>query len=229
MKLAIVIPAYNEEQAIEKVLLSLPKKISKVREIVTIVIDDGSSDKTYEIARSFANKAIRHIVNLGQGAAFKTGFKYAKKINADVVVTIDGDGQHSNKDIQRLIEPIIYGKAEIVSGSRMFNTNGMPRIRIIGNWLMNLMTLIIFRKWVSDSQTGMRAFSKEVIAKMNLYSLGHEVCSEIVGEAKRHNFKFIEVPITTIYTDYSQSKGQSILNAMNILTKLLEIKLMEKK
>jgi glycosyltransferase involved in cell wall biosynthesis len=229
MKLAIVIPAYNEEKAIGQVLLSLPKKIPGVKEIVSIVIDDGSFDFTYEKSLEQASYSLKHVVNLGQGAAFQTGFHYAKKINSDIVVTIDGDGQHNPKNIENLVKMILETKADIVSGSRMMNTKGMPSLRIIGNFFMNVVTFLFYGIWVSDSQTGMRAFSKKAIRKMNLYSLGHEVCSEIVGEAKRQKLKFIEMPIDTIYTEYSKSKGQSMLNAMNIFTKLLAIKFMEKK
>lgn len=93
---------------------------------------------------------------------------------------------------------------------------------------MNLITFVVFQKWVTDSQSGMRAFSFKALQKMELDSLGHEICSEVIGEAKRNNLKLKEVPIETIYTDYSKRKGQYWLNAINIFTKIILIKLAKK-
>lgn len=229
MKLAIIIPAYNEENAIAEVLNSLPRKFSGVREVVTVVIDDGSTDKTFEIASKSANFVVKHVINLGVGAALSTGFEAAIRIKADVAVTLDADGQHNPKNIQALIDPIIKNRVDLVVGSRMFNTQGMPFLKIVGNWIMNLITFFIFGKWSSDTQSGMRAFSKKALENFDLHSLGYEICSEIIGEAKRNRLKYKEVPIETIYTSYSKSKGQSAINAVNILTKLITIKIMGKK
>lgn len=229
MKLAIIIPAFNEEGSIEKVLTKLPKKIKGISEIIPIVIDDGSSDNTYAIAKRLIPYVIHHVINLGVGAASTTGFQAAKKINSDVAVTLDGDGQHSPKDIENLIKPIIDNKADVVIGTRMTNTQNMPFIKIFGNWAMNIMTAVIMHAWSTDTQSGMRAFSKKALNKMEFHSVGYEISSEIIGEAKRSKMRLIEIPIETIYTDYSKAKGQSIINAVNIFTKLITIKLSGKK
>lgn len=229
MKLAIIIPAYNEEGSIEKVLASIPKKLKGVKQILPIVIDDGSIDNTYELAKAGSHFVASHVINLGLGAALCTGFAAAKKISCGIVVTLDGDGQHNPKDIQNLINPIINKKADVVIGTRMTNTKGMPTIKIIGNWMMNVMTFIVFRKWSSDTQSGMRALSQKALKKLNLHSVGYEISSEIIGEAHRNRLKIVEVPIETIYTDYSNAKGQSVVNAVNIFTKLITIIISGKK
>lgn len=229
MKLVIVIPAYNEEGSIKEVLEKLPISLSGIKKIIPVVVDDGSEDKTFEIADACTKYVARHVVNLGVGAALTTGFAAAEKLNADIVVTLDGDGQHNPKDIQKLVNPIVEGKADIVIGTRMRNTSGMPAVKILGNWMMNVMTFVLFQKWSSDTQSGMRALSAKALKKLDLYSIGYEICSEMVGEAKRTKLKLEEVCIETIYTDYSKAKGQSISNAINIFTRLLTIKLSGKK
>lgn len=229
MKLAIVIPAYNEAGSISKVLKSIPKKIDGIDEVVSIVVDDGSTDDTYNLAKKSTKYVINHVVNLGVGAATTTGLEAAKKLKADFIVTIDGDGQHNPSDIKKILKPLINNEADVVIGTRMLNTKGMPGVKIFGNWAMNFITFLVFHKWSSDSQSGMKAFNKKFLQKVNFQSLGYEICSEIIGEVKRNKFSLKEVPIEVIYTKYSKAKGQNILNAINIFTKILTIKLTTKK
>lgn len=229
MKLAIVIPAFNEEQSIKDVLLSLPKKIKGINKIISIVVDDGSEDQTYDIAKDFSTYTVNHMVNLGVGAATTTGIEVAKKLNADLVVTIDADGQHNPKDIEKILQPILNKKSDVVIGTRMLNVKGMPLLKIFGNWTMNVMTLLIFHKWSTDSQSGMKAFNKKALSKMLFHSMGYEICSEIIGEVKRNKLKLKEIPIEVIYSDYSKMKGQSFINAVNIFTRSIAIKISGKK
>lgn len=229
MKLAIVIPAYNEEKTLQRVLDSIPWNILGINEIVSIVVDDGSSDKTYDIAKIHATHALKHVINLGVGAATITGIEMAKKLKNDIVVTMDADGQHNSMDLPKLIQPIINNKADVVIGSRMLNVQEMPTLKIFGNWIMNFITLIIFRRWVTDSQSGMKALSAKAITNMRLHSKGYEICSEIIGDAKEKKLKLIEVPIETIYSEYSKIKGQNIFNAVNILTRILFFKVTGRK
>lgn len=229
MKLAIVIPAYNEEKTIDTVLRTLPKKLAGVKEIVTIVVDDGSMDKTNQIAKNNANYVINHVVNLGVGAATITGFGAAKKLGADLIVTLDADGQHNPDDVKKLISPIIQHEADVVIGTRMLHSKGMPAAKILGNWIMNFLTFLVFHKWSTDSQSGMKAFDKKAIKKMNFHSIGYEICSEIIGEIERNNLKLAEVPIEVIYTDHSKATGQYWLNAINIFTRIINIKISGKK
>ena len=229
MKLVIIIPALNEDSVIRNVLETLPKKISGVGRITSIVIDDGSTDKTSEIASKYADKTVRHLVNLGVGAATVTGLEAAKKLQADIAITIDADGQHDPADIKKVIKPILEGKADVVIGTRMANPIGMPRYKVFGNWMMNFLTFLIFNKWTSDSQSGMRAFNKKALKKMDFHSMGYEICSETLGEIKRNKLKLAEVPIEVIYSDYSKAKGQNWINGINVLTKMLTIKISGKK
>lgn len=229
MKLAIVIPAYNEEKTIEDVLLSLPRTIRGIDEIISIVVDDGSTDKTYTIANEYATYTVNHVVNLGVGAATTTGLEAAKKLKADVVVTIDADGQHNPSDIAKIIQPILDKKANVVIGTRMLNTKGMPALKVFGNWFMNFLTFLVFHKWSSDSQSGMKAFDNKSLKKIKLDSMEYEVCSEMIGEIKRNKLKLVEITIEVIYTYYSQAKGQNWINGINVFTKMLVIKIIGKR
>lgn len=229
MKLVVVIPAFNESSVIEEVINKLPKKLCGIDSIVPVVVDDGSSDGTYDIAKKNTRHVIKHLVNLGVGAATTTGFEAAKKLGADIIVTLDADGQHNPDDVEKLIAPILNNKADVAIGTRMLNTLGMPKIKIFGNWVMNVLTFIVFHKWTSDSQSGMRAFSKKAMKKMCFHSIGYEICSETIGEIKRNKLKLAEVPIEVIYTDYSKVTGQSWINGINILTKMISIKIAGKK
>lgn len=228
MKLAIVIPAYNEESAIKDVLLSLPKKIRGINEIISIVVDDGSADRTHLIAEEYSTCAIRHVVNLGVGAATTTGLEAAKKLKSDIVVTIDADGQHNPKDIEKIIQPILERRADVIIGTRMIDSKGMPPLKIFGNWFMNLLTFLVFHKWSSDSQSGMKAFNDKALKKIQLHSMGYEVCSEMIYEIKRNKLRLKEIPIEVIYTDYSKVKGQNWINGINVLTKMIVIKIIGK-
>jgi glycosyltransferase involved in cell wall biosynthesis len=152
MRLTIVIPAYNEGKVIASVLKSLPKKIKGAKSIRTIVVNDGSIDNTLSEAKKHAHHVAHHVINLGAGAAVITGFEAAKKIGTDVVVMLDADGQHNPKNIEKLIQPIIKQKADIVIGTRMLNSKGMPAIKVFGNWAMNVMTYITTGGWSTDTQ-----------------------------------------------------------------------------
>lgn len=229
MKLAIIIPAYNEEKSIHSVLKTLPRSIKGISTIIPIVIDDGSSDTTYELSKKDTKYVVQHVTNLGHGAAITTGFEAAKKLKCDIAITLDGDGQHNPKDIRRLLDPILKDKADIVIGTRMTNTAGMPLIKIFGNWLMNVLTFLIFQKWSTDTQSGMRAMNRKALSKLKLHSTGYEVCSEIIGEARRGKLRLTEVAIETIYTEYSKGKGQSWINGVNVLTRMLTIKMTGRK
>ena len=222
LKLVVVIPAYNEAKVISEVISAIPKKLSGVSEITTLVVDDHSLDNTRELAEKAGAKSIRHKINLGAGGATITGLEAAKRLGADIIVTMDADGQHKGEDMTTLIEPILQGDADVVLGSRMKQTDrAMPSYKVLGNNLLNIVTFLFFGIWVSDSQSGYKAFSKEALKKIKLSANGYEYCSEIIGEIKKRRLKYKEVTIQTIYTPYSKSKGQLALNAINIVLGLL--------
>jgi len=225
MKLAIVIPAYNESVTIDQVIQQVRSVELPGIEKMVIVVDDGSSDKTGEIARSKGVVVIRHLLNRGAGGALGTGIEAALRIGADVVVTFDADGQHSPDDIGRLIEPIRAGRTDVVIGSRMLDPRGMPWTRQIANRIANLVTWVLLAARTTDSQSGLRAFSREAAKRIRITAGRYEVSSQICGEVKRLQLRSIDVPIKTIYTDYSLSKGQGFSVGLKTLFRLILSKL----
>jgi UDP-N-acetylglucosamine---dolichyl-phosphate N-acetylglucosaminyltransferase len=223
MHLVIVIPAYNEDRVISDVIEAIPKAIKKITKITPLVIDDNSKDATAKQAKKSGAVCIRHEMNLGTGGAILTGIEAAKHMKADIVVTMDGDGQHDPHDIRALIQPIIQDNADVVLGSRLMSkqNKNMPTHRTVGNKLLNLATFLLCGLWVSDSQSGYKALSRKSLDIMQLSSSGYEFHSEIIGEIKRNHLRYKEVPISTIYTTYSKSKAQPALNAINIVLGLL--------
>jgi len=228
MKLAILIPAYNEEKSIGQVLDSLPQKIAGVDKIDCIVVNDGSADQTAEIAKNKGAKVISHWFNRGLGGALGTGFEYVKnhdydgKSGYDCLITFDADGQHNPLDIETVIKPILEKKADVCVGSRFLTFEGhMPWYRRIGLTGMNIITFLLFLVWTTDSQSGMRAFSRNAIEKIQIKTNKMEVSSEFFYEINNKNLKYTEAPIKAIYSEYSLSKGQKNINAFNILAKLI--------
>lgn len=219
--LLIVIPAFNESKLIEQVIETLPKKLEGINRIDTILIDDGSTDNTANIASKYKIYIAKHVINRGAGAATKTGISFARDSNYDALVTFDADGQHSPEDIQKIIEPIVKGEADLVVGSRLKDSHKMPIDRWILNWLANLATLIFFGVFTTDSQSGLKAFSKKAINLIDIKSDRMEFSSEILLDAKRHRLKILEVPTKAIYTNYSLTKGQKNTNAIPIFVRLL--------
>lgn len=221
MKLVIVIPAFNESQVIFKVLRALPRNLDGISDISVIVVDDGSQDKTSLEAKRARVHVIRHFLNRGVGAATKTGLEWAKKNGADIVVTFDADGQHAPEDIKGLIRPIILQKADIVIGSRLRGKHKMPVDRFLINWLANFVTLVLFGVFSTDSQSGLRAFSKHAVELLDFKFDRMEFSSEVLLEAKRSKLKVVEIPTKAIYTKYSRTKGQKNTNALPIFTRFL--------
>lgn len=216
MKLLIGIPAYNEQEMIGQVIKSLPQKIKGVGKIDVLVVDDGSFDQTAKLAQKAGAQVLRHFLNRGLGGAFKTIFSYAKGEAYDILVTFDADGQHNPADIPKLIEPIVKGKKDVTIGTRWQRSKNIPFSRKIINKFANIITYLLFSVWTTDSQSGLRAFSKKAIKLINIKSDGMEVSSEFFREIYINKLKFQEIPIEIRYTGYSQSKGQKLTNAPNV-------------
>jgi len=214
MKVIAVIPAWNEERTITDVVRSLEGLAE------ALVVDDGSRDRTADLARDAGAVVIRHPVNRGLGAALGTGLEAALLRGADVIVTFDGDGQHRASDIPAVIEPIVSGRADAVIGTRFSGLGHMPAIRRIANRVGNLTTKLFFGAAVGDSQSGFRAFSRAAAEKIRIRTDGMEVSSEIVAEIKEHGLRLAEVPIHAVYTDYSLSKGQGFVMGIRTLGRL---------
>ncbi|MFA4845270.1 MAG: glycosyltransferase family 2 protein [Patescibacteria group bacterium] len=215
MKVFAIIPAYNEQATIAEVLQKTKPFVDGM-----IVVNDGSTDRTADIARGQGAILVSHVINRGLGAAIGTGFETAKRFGADVVVTLDADGQHDAHEIEKFVKAIEHG-ADVVIGSRMLTRSAMPLHRKFANTIGNLVTLLLFGAWVTDSQSGFRAFTRYAISKIHIKTNRMEVSSELIAEAKRNNLTLVEVPIKAIYTDYSLSKGQSFFVGIKTLLKLV--------
>lgn len=221
MNLKIIIPAYNEEQVIGSVLQGLPAELNGINDIEKIVIDDGSADNTSLVARNAGATVIRHGLNCGLGGAIGTGLKYARISEADLAVTFDADGQHDPDDLESVLKPLIEGEADVVIGSRMIDSEGMPILRTIGNWGLSVGTYLLFGTWCTDSQSGFRAFSHKAIQALEVDASCMEVSSDLIREIGEKRLVLKEVPITAMYSDYSLSKGQRNWNAINIMARLV--------
>ena len=143
MTLAIIIPAFNEEKSIGKVIKSIPKKIEGISNKTVFVIDDGSSDNTGGVAKKSGATVLTHILNQGVGAATITGLEAAKIINSDIILTLDADGQHDSKEINNIVKLILSKKYDVVIGSRLLNRKKMPLVKNIGNFIMNWFTFAL--------------------------------------------------------------------------------------
>jgi glycosyltransferase involved in cell wall biosynthesis len=218
-KRIIVIPAYNEERTVAEVVASAVKVADRV-----VVVDDGSRDKTSVLARQAGALVVRHAINRGLGAALGTGIETANRLNADAVVTMDADGQHLTADAARIFDRLNKGDVDFVVGSRMKKgdeSGNMPIYRVLFNFIGNVLTYVLFGVWVTDSQSGLRGLSQNAVRTIQLRTSGMEVSSEFIKEIKDRHWKFDEIPIKAIYTDYSLSKGQSLFVGVKTAFKLI--------
>lgn len=216
----IVLPAYNEAKIIREVI----KEIQDAGYQQIILVDDGSSDNTFEVARACPGViALRHKINRGKGAATKTGIEASKKLGCEIVVTLDSDGQHNPNDIQSLIQPILDGKCDVSLGTRLKNPQGMPWYKILANHVGNAVTWYIYGLWVSDSQSGFRAYSRQAIELINTKTDRYEYDSEVIREIYLHKLRYAEVPIEVRYTEYSMGKiqKQGFVNGLKTLYKII--------
>lgn len=220
LKMWMVIPAYNEDKTIVKVLTELFDLNLNV-----VVVDDGSTDNTYQdalkIIKDHPERAYlyKHPLNRGLGASLKTGIEAALSENADIIITFDADGQHHPPDVMKVSRPIIEGQADVVIGKRDFKE--MPLRKKLGNQIMNIITWIFYGVHVSDSQSGLRAFNRKAAHALDIESREYGVSSEIIREIKHKNLQVKEIPIQTIYTDYSLSKGTNTKVGLKILAKMI--------
>jgi len=221
MKLSIVIPAHNEAATIGEVVRQVSAVTLPGIDKEIIVVDDGSLDRTGEMASAQGAVVIEHLINRGLGGALGTGIEAALRRGADLLVTFDADGQHAPADIVKVVEPILSGRVDVVIGSRLLEAGDMPAARRLANHLANLVTVILFGVRVSDSQSGLRAMTRSAAARISLVSDHYDISSEICAEIGRHRLRFTEVPIRPIYTGYSLSKGQGLRTGIKTLFRLL--------
>ena len=202
MKIIIGIPAFNEEKNIGPIVAKLKKKYDQV-----IVCDDGSSDMTETIASSLGACVVKHDKNLGYGSAIKTIFNEAGKIEGDVLVTFDADGQHQISEIDSVLQPIFENKADIVIGSRFLGeTKDLPRYRKIGIKTITGLTNVMTGSKITDSQSGFRAYAKNVLKEISPTESGMGISTEILIKASKKEMRIVEVPITISYENNTHSQ-----------------------
>ena len=229
-KVLVVIPAFNEATVIADVVKNAQKEFNKYKsaKIDILVVNDKSTDTTAFEAKKAGAKVISHILNTGAGGATLTGLSYAKQNNYDIVATMDADGQHLPKDVLNGIKQINEEQnADLLIGSRLINSAGMSKTKILGNKGLSTITQMLFGINVTDSQSGLRIYSKNALNNLGWKSSGYEFCSEMIWRAKQANMKVAEYPIEAVYTDYSRSKGQNNWNAINIVKQLVKQRLTE--
>lgn len=229
-RVCVVIPAYNEATVIGEVVKSAREvflKSKKAYDIDIVVVNDGSKDKTANEAKKGGAIVINHILNSGAGSATLTGLAYARQHNYDIAATMDADGQHAPDDVLEGIKSIDQGNADLLIGSRLIDSRGMSKIKVLGNKGLSLFTYLLFGINVTDSQSGLRIFSRRAIDGLQWKSTGYEFCSEMIWRAKQARMSVSEYPIKAIYTDYSRAKGQNNWNAINIVKRLCKQRIAE--
>ncbi|MDB5177131.1 MAG: glycosyl transferase [Candidatus Saccharibacteria bacterium] len=210
---SIIIPAYNEGSAILDTINNIPKEFSYI-----VCVDDGSSDNTASLIKSTRAILVKHPINLGQGAAIQTGIEYAL-LNPEIkyFVTFDADGQHRIEDVKKMLRHLKKNKLDIVLGSRF-----LGNAENISSRKRNLLKLAVkFSNYttgvkLTDTHNGIRVFNRFTAENLQLKMPDFSHASEIIERIAEMNFKYDEMPVTIIYTDYSRAKGQSMINAVNI-------------
>jgi glycosyltransferase involved in cell wall biosynthesis len=207
----VIIPAHNEQKHISSVIKRVKRRAKNI-----IVVDDGSRDKTYNLAKREGSIVLRHIVNLGKGAALKTGCEYALKKGAKKLIFIDADGQHKPEDIPRFLDSL--RNADIVFGSRSLNKK-MPFLLKLGNQFINQVNNILFGVKLRDTQSGYRALTAQAYRKIRWKSTNYSVESEIVANTGKKRLKYKEITIKTIYSD--KYKGTTIIDGVKIVLNMI--------
>lgn len=215
MTIIAAIPAYNEERTIAKMVLTCQKFVDRV-----IVCDDGSADLTGWIAERMGADVLRHERNMGKGESLRSLFRVARKLDADIMVTIDADGQHDANDIPKLVDRIKNGSADIVVGSRFIkNGASVPQHRRIVNKMLNLLTL----EGVSDTQSGFRAYNKRAIQWIKPAEMGMGVDSEILIQASDAGLNIDEIPIEAKYGIGKTSKLNPFYHTLDVLASIIKL------
>ena len=219
-KIYCIVPAYNEAKTIVKVIADLKLFVENI-----IVVDDGSTDRTYDLAKTTGVVVLRHIVNRDQGAALQTGNEYALKHGADIIVHFDADGQFLAQEIDNLIKPIVNSECQIVFGSRFLGGASVNMPWFKKNFIFPLARVfnrIFFGVSLADPQCGLRAFSADIGRQIEIEQDGKAHCSEIQEKVFLAKIKYKEIPITVIYNRFGQKLNAGFKIIIDsILSKLL--------
>jgi dolichol-phosphate mannosyltransferase len=235
MIFSIIIPVYNEEKTIKKILDSVYALRLQSIEKEIIVVDDCSTDSTGSEINSFLQtgqkiKVIKHAKNKGKGSAILSGIKIA---TGDYIIIQDSDLEYSPKEIPKLLTPILQGRGQVVYGTRLKRLPNFRRdertmrffIHYIGNKFLSLMTSLLYRQWITDLETGYKIFPRHVINRLSLSSKGFEFEAEVTAKLLKKGYKIIEVPISTNPRGYNQGKKlQTVRDGLSALLTLVKYK-----
>lgn len=208
MKIVVLIPAFNEEDNIKRVIEAVPRHIINSNQVLVAVVDDGSLDSTTEASfKAGADYVFRHSSNFGVGQAFKTGIKEALKVGADIIVNIDADGQFDPAEIPRLVLPIVQNEADVVLGSRFMRKNPkqIPGLKRIGNQIISTLLSIFLGKELSDTQCGFRAISSKAARNLELSGV-FTYTQEMIIDLAFRGASIVEVPVKARYFSKRQSR-----------------------
>ncbi|MGB8389718.1 glycosyltransferase family 2 protein [Mycobacterium sp.] len=211
----VVIPAFNEAAVIGEVIADVRSVFDHV-----VCVDDGSTDGTGEIARRAGAHLVRHPINLGQGAAIQTGVEYARKQpGAQVFATFDADGQHRVKDLAAMVGRLSAGDVDVVIGTRFARADGNrpPFLKRIVLQTAARLSRRGRRLGLTDTNNGLRVFNRKVADGLNITMSGMSHANEFIMLIDENHWRVAEEPVEVLYTEYSKSKGQPLLNGVNII------------
>lgn len=210
--IVVGIPAYNEEGSIGRVVLLARRHADRV-----VVVDDGSTDLTAEIAHGVGAEVVRHNWNMGYGSCLATLFRKARDSDADVLVTLDGDGQHDPREIPKLVAPILEGASDMVIGTRFGEAEGsqIPGYRRLGITAITMLSNASGRS-VTDAQSGLRAYGRKAIEALRPGELGMGASTELISKAGESGLRIGEVPVTVSY-DGDTSTHNPIYHGFDVL------------
>lgn len=212
MKTFVIIPASNEERHITQVVKETKRYSKNV-----VVVDDGSRDRTFSEAKKTGATVLRHAINLGKGAALRTGAEYANMRGAESLIFIDSDGQHSPSDIPKLLRAL--EGADVVFTYRNLKSEHMPITKKIGNSVLNTLLKILFKIKVIDTQCGFKAITSKAYKTLRLISSDYNIESEIAAKTGKYGLRFRQLPIETVYND--RYKGTTVFDGANIAMRML--------
>lgn len=209
---AIIIPVYNEGQVVRCVIEATLKEYKYV-----VCVNDGSSDNSVKEIEATKAYLVDHPINMGQGAALQTGIEFARQLPVDYFVTFDADGQHRLQDVAAMLGEIKRGEVDMVLGSRFLgDTVGMSQSkRVLLKAAIRFSNLTSGVK-LTDTHNGLRVFNRHVAETMQITMPDMTHASEILEIIRKNKYRYVELPVTIEYTDYSRGKGQSLINAVNI-------------
>ena len=214
-KIWVIIPVYNEANAVDAVLKQVKKYGFEV-----VAINDCSTDSSLKVINSVSDlHVLNHMVNLGQGAALQTGISYALSKGAEYIVTFDADGQHPADSINKIVEPLVNSRADVTLGSRFLKDGGATNIPSLRKFLLKIAVLVTrFTTGlkVTDTHNGFRAFTNKAAAKLSITQNRMAHASQILAQIGEHNMKIEEVPVVVTYSEYSLGKGQRMKDFINI-------------